>query len=184
MELSTLNLPVLALRGLTVFPDLTLSFDVEREISIYALDCAMEADRRIFLVTQREIGVMQPQEEDLYEVGTVCHILQIIKTSDSSVRVVVQGESRAHIRRLWQLKPFLQANVELLEEDFPGKFTNRTEALLRRMEENIGCVRRDQVTRKAVDEILDAAAELQKSSDPTVSPLAGRIISAAQALKE
>ena len=60
----------------------------------------------------------------------------------------------------------------------------RTEALLRRMEENIGCVRRDQVTRKAVDEILDAAAELQKSSDPTVSPLAGRIISAAQALKE
>ena len=131
MELSTLNLPVLALRGLTVFPNLTLSFDVEREISIYALDCAMEADRRIFLVTQREIGVMQPQEEDLYEVGTVCHILQIIKTSDSSVRVVVQGESRAHIRRLWQLKPFLQANVELLEEDFPGKFTNRTEALLR-----------------------------------------------------
>ncbi len=131
MELSTLNLPVLALRGLTVFPDLTLSFDVEREISIYALDCAMEADRRIFLVTQREIGVMQPQEEDLYEVGTVCHILQIIKTSDSSVRVVVQGESRAHIRRLWQMKPFLQANVELLEEDFPGKFTNRTEALLR-----------------------------------------------------
>ena len=131
MELSTLNLPVLALRGLTVFPDLTLSFDVEREISIYALDCAMEADRRIFLVTQREIGVMQPQEEDLYEVGTVCHILQIIKTSDSSVRVVVQGESRARIRRLWQLKPFLQAYVELLEEDFPGKFTNRTEALLR-----------------------------------------------------
>ena len=131
MELSTLNLPVLALRGLTVFPDLTLNFDVEREISIYALDCAMEADRRIFLVTQREIGVMQPQEEDLYEVGTVCHILQIIKTSDSSVRVVVQGESRARIRRLWQLKPFLQANVELLEEDFPGKFTNRTEALLR-----------------------------------------------------
>ena len=131
MELSTLNLPVLALRGLTVFPDLTLSFDVEREISIYALDCAMEADRRIFLVTQREIGVIQPQEEDLYEIGTVCHILQIIKTSDSSVRVVVQGESRAHIRRLWQLKPFLQANVELLEEDFPGKFTNRTEALLR-----------------------------------------------------
>ena len=131
MELSTLNLPVLALRGLTVFPDLTLSFDVEREISIYALDCAMEADRRIFLVTQREIGVMQPQEEDLYEIGTVCHILQIIKTSDSSVRVVVQGESRARIRRLWQLKPFLQANVELLEEDFPGKFTNRTEALLR-----------------------------------------------------
>ena len=58
--MTTLNYPVLALRGLTVFPELTLSFDVEREISIYALDCAMEADREIFLVTQREIGVYEP----------------------------------------------------------------------------------------------------------------------------
>ena len=131
MEQITVNIPVLALRGLTVFPDLTLSFDVEREISIFALDRAMEEDRRIFLVTQREIGVIQPQEEDLYEIGTVCQIMQIIKTSDTTVRVVVKGEDRARIRRLWQTKPFLQANVEILEEDFPGKFTNRTEALLR-----------------------------------------------------
>ena len=56
MERTTLNIPVIALRGLTVFPDLTLSFDVEREISIYALDNAMEGDRSIFLVTQREIA--------------------------------------------------------------------------------------------------------------------------------
>ena len=57
MERTTLNIPVIALRGLTVFPDLTLSFDVEREISIYALDSAMESDERtIFLVTQREIS--------------------------------------------------------------------------------------------------------------------------------
>ena len=60
----------------------------------------------------------------------------------------------------------------------------RTEALLRRMEENIGCVRRDQITRKALREILDAAGALKKSSDPAVSPLADRILSAAQALKE
>ena len=60
----------------------------------------------------------------------------------------------------------------------------RTEALLRRMEENIGCVRRDQITRKAVQEILDAAASLEKLSDPAVSPLARRIVAAAQALKE
>ncbi|MDO5546393.1 MAG: sigma factor-like helix-turn-helix DNA-binding protein [Eubacteriales bacterium] len=60
----------------------------------------------------------------------------------------------------------------------------RTEALLRRMEENIGCVRRDQITRKAVREILDAAEELKTFSDPAVSPLADRILFAAQALKE
>lgn len=60
----------------------------------------------------------------------------------------------------------------------------RTEALLRRMEENIGCVRRDRITRQAVQEILNAAEELKASIDPAVSPLAGRIIAAAQALKE
>ena len=59
-ERKTLNLPVLALRGLTVFPDLTLSFDVEREISIFALDSAMESDRRVFLVTQRDISTAKP----------------------------------------------------------------------------------------------------------------------------
>ena len=129
--MTTLNYPVLALRGLTVFPELTLSFDVEREISIYALDCAMEADREIFLVTQREIGVNEPREEDLYTVGTVCRILQILRTSETTVRVVVEGLQRARLHRLWQTKPFLQANVELLEEEFPGKRTVRTEAVLR-----------------------------------------------------
>ena len=132
MERITMNIPVLALRGLTAFPNQTLSFDVEREISIYALDNAMENDRRLFLVTQREISTAEPMEDDLYSVGTVCHILQIIKTSDSSVRVLVEGEERARLLRLWQGKPFLQANVEILEEEFPGKITARVEAMLRR----------------------------------------------------
>ena len=128
---TTLNIPVIALRGLTVFPDLTLSFDVEREISIYALDSAMESDRMAFLVTQREIATMAPTEEDLYTVGTICRILQIIKTSETSVRVLVEGKQRARLHRLWQTRPFLQANVELLEDDFPGRMTARTEALIR-----------------------------------------------------
>ena len=136
--MTTMNFPVLALRGLTVFPELTLSFDVEREISIYALDCAMESDREIFLVTQREIGVAEPREEDLYEVGTVCRIIQILRTSETTVRVIVEGIQRARLHRLWQIKPFLQANVELLEEDFPGKRTARVEALLRQTYAIIG----------------------------------------------
>ena len=134
----TMNFPVLALRGLTVFPELTMSFDVEREISIYALDCAMEADREIFMVTQREIGVNEPQEDDLYSIGTVCRVLQILRTSETTVRVIVEGIQRARLHRLWQTKPFLQANVELLEEDFPGKRTARTEALLRQTYAIIG----------------------------------------------
>ena len=70
--MNTINIPVLALRGMTAFPGETVSFDVEREISIFALDNAMEGDRRLFLVTQRKIGVSEPEEQDLYEIGTVC----------------------------------------------------------------------------------------------------------------
>ncbi len=130
MEGTTINMPVVALRGMTVFPELTSSFDVEREISIYALDNAMDADRRVLLVTQRDIGTQLPEEKDLFTVGTICRILSIIKTSDSSVRVIVEGQRRAKIHRLWQTKPFLQANVELLT-DLPARHTDRVEALLR-----------------------------------------------------
>ena len=134
MEPMTMNIPVLALRGLTVFPHMTLTFDVERPISITALERAMEADQEIFLVTQREIGVNAPAEKDLYEVGTVSHISQILRLSANSVRVMVEGRYRARLRRLWQTEPFLQANVETLaEEEASEAFRRspRTEALLR-----------------------------------------------------
>lgn len=131
MEQMTLNIPVLALRGLTVFPGQTTGLDVEREISMLALNNAMEEGKDIFLVTQRELSVMRPEEEDLYTIGTVAHVLQIIKTSDSSVRVVVRGTGKGRINRLWQNRPFLQANVELLEDDFPGRMTARVEAVMR-----------------------------------------------------
>ena len=90
----------------------------------------MESNHDILLVTQREISESEPEEKDLYSIGTVCHILEIIKTSDTTVRVVVEGRCRARLHRLWQTKPFLQANVELLEEK-PVRQTVRTEALLR-----------------------------------------------------
>ena len=134
MEPTTLNIPVLALRGLTVFPHMSLTFDVERRISIAALERAMEGDQDIFLVTQREIGVNMPGETDLYTVGTVSHIVQILRLSATSVRVMVEGRQRAHLRRLWQTEPFLQANVALLEEEPTSAAMGaspRTEALLR-----------------------------------------------------
>lgn len=134
MEPIALNIPVLALRGLTVFPHMSLTFDVERRISIAALERAMEGDQDIFLVAQREIGVNVPEEKDLYAVGTVSHIVQILRLSATSVRVMVEGRRRAHLRRLWQTEPFLQANVTLLEEEPQSEAMGaspRTEALLR-----------------------------------------------------
>ena len=79
MELTTWNIPVLALRGLTVFPHMNLTFDVERPISIAALSRAMETDQEIFLVTQKELGTAVPGEKDLYRVGTVSHISQVLR---------------------------------------------------------------------------------------------------------
>ena len=134
MELTNWNIPVLALRGLTVFPHMTLTFDVERRISIAALERAMEEDQEIFLVTQREIGVNLPEEKDLYAVGTVSHISQILRLSPTSVRCVVEGRRRARLKRLWQVEPYLQANVEALPEEEPSEAfrkSPRTEALLR-----------------------------------------------------
>ena len=85
-------------------------------------------------MTQREIGVNMPGETDLYAVGTVSHIVQILRLSATSVRVMVEGRQRAHLRRLWQTEPFLQANVALLEEEPTSAAMGaspRTEALLR-----------------------------------------------------
>lgn len=129
-----MNLPVLALRGLTVFPHMSLTFDVERQISIRALERAMEGEQEIFLVTQREIGTNLPGEQDLYGVGTISHISQILRLSPTAVRVMVEGSRRARLRRLWQTEPFLQANVEPLEETPVSEAaanSARTEALLR-----------------------------------------------------
>ena len=91
-------------------------------------------------MTQRKIGVSEPEEQDLYEIGTVCHVLQIIKTSETTVRVLVEGEQRARLHRLWQTSPFLQANVELLE-DAPYRSTSHTEALLRQTYAIFGAIR-------------------------------------------
>ena len=131
METITRNIPVLALRGLTAFPGQTVSFDAERDISIFALDNAMENDRRLLAMTQKDLSTAEPGEADLYTIGTVCHILQIIKTSDTTVRVIAEGESRARLHRLWQKKPFLQAQAELLPE-MAARHTARSEALIRR----------------------------------------------------
>jgi len=131
MEHATINLPILALRGLTIFPNCILTFDVEREISIRALERAMESDQQIFLVAQREINVAAPGEKDLYEVGTISVIRQILRISDTAVRVLTEGRSRARLRRLWQTEPYLQGNVEPMREMTPRISDFQLEALLR-----------------------------------------------------
>ena len=78
-------LPALALRGLTVFPSMMIHFDVGRELSMKALERAMERGEEIFLVAQRSIMTEQPEQEDLYQVGTICSIRQLLRLQDNNV---------------------------------------------------------------------------------------------------
>ena len=89
------NLPVLALRGLVLFPNTALSFDVVRKRSLAALKVAMEHDRLIFAVTQRDLFTEDPQAKDLYEIGCVAKVRQILKVTDEITKVVLEGVYRA-----------------------------------------------------------------------------------------
>lgn len=126
------ELPVLALRGLTVFPNMLMHFDVEREISVKALELAMENNQDLFLVAQKEIVTEIPGQEDLYEIGTISHIRQILRVSETNVRVMVEGKNRAKLTSLLSTFPYLSGTVEEIDEKkVPQGNSMMTEALLR-----------------------------------------------------
>ena len=129
-----LTIPVLTLRGLTVFPQLLLHFDVGRDASIRALEVAMAENHEIFLVTQRDLTVENPEENDLYSIGTVADVKQILRLPENNVRVMVAGRSRGRLIRLTESDPYLTAEIELLPE-FPAakKNSSRTEAAIRQI---------------------------------------------------
>ena len=103
------TMPALALRGLTVFPQMLLHFDVGRQASIQALDESMASGQPIFLVAQRELAVESPQEKDLYSIGTICNVRQILRLPGDNVRVMVEGVSRGRLCLLPKTTPYLNA---------------------------------------------------------------------------
>jgi len=105
------TLPLLPLRGLTVFPHMILTFDVGREKSIKALDEAMLNNQLIFLVTQKDAQKDYPEEEDLYNVGTISKVKQLLRLPGNTIRVLVEGISRAEIVSYVQYEPFFTARV-------------------------------------------------------------------------
>ena len=125
------RMPVLALRGLTVFPKTTIHFDVGREKSVRALDKAMSGDQRIYLVTQKDILQDDPDLKDLYPMGTVAHVRQILKVSGDTVRVLVYGEYRARITEIVKKTPYLCARTESVPELEYTPGTAKIEALKR-----------------------------------------------------
>ena len=125
------RMPVLALRGLNVFPKMTTHFDVGRKKSIRAVEEAMRGNQEIFLVTQKEIQVDDPTQQDLYAIGTVSVVKQVLRLPGDTIRVLVEGQYRATMVECVQTEPYLYGRVETVNDLPVGKSQNKLEALVR-----------------------------------------------------
>lgn len=123
-------LPLLPIRGITIFPHMVLHFDVGRPKSILALEDAMVKNQTIFLVTQIDHKVENPALEDIYKIGTVSKIKQILKLPGDTIRVLVEGLYRAEIDGIINEEPFFECNVKIHSEQEVDK-TPEVEALMR-----------------------------------------------------
>ncbi|AKA71771.1 endopeptidase La [Clostridium scatologenes] len=135
MEKNLEVLPLIPLRGITVFPYMVLHFDVGREKSIGAIEEAMLNEQKVFLAAQKEAKIEEPEEEDIFVMGTICNIKQILKLPGDTIRVLVEGESRGKLSKYIEKEPFLKVEVEsLVDED--GINNNKCEALVRSVRKN------------------------------------------------
>ena len=125
------KMPVLPLRGLTVFPRQLIHFDVGREKSVKALELAMKGDQRVFLITQKDILDDEPTENGLYRIGTVAKVKQVLRVQGDLVRVLVEGEYRALVKDYLQEEPCLTGRVESVPEQNCDPNSPKAEALMR-----------------------------------------------------
>ena len=124
------SLPMLPLRGLLVFPHMVLHFDVGRKKSIAALEQAMLGDQKIFLVAQRDIDVSDPGIDDIYHIGTIAAIKQVIKLPGDNIRVLVEGKNRAILRAVTQEEPYFVGALDMIVPQ-GTPVSMETDALLR-----------------------------------------------------
>ena len=131
----SITIPAVALRGMTILPGMVAHFDVSRERSIKAVEEAMMGEQNIFLVTQRDVEDDDPQIDDLYHIGILAKIKQVIKMQHGIVRILVEGEKRAELLGFVESKPFLLAEVSLLEAEDEEYSTEVKEGMLRAVQE-------------------------------------------------
>lgn len=134
------HLPAIALRGTTILPDMIVHFDVSREKSVKALEKAMVQDQRVFLITQKDPEVEEPEQEDLYRIGTIAEIKQLVKSKKNIIQVLVEGKERAELLRFEENPLYLEAEVALFREEHTEVLDdNVKEAMLRGMKELFIC---------------------------------------------
>ena len=126
-----IDLPLLPLRDVVVFPHMVIPLFVGRPKSIKALEAAMEAERRIMLVAQKAAAKDEPSVSDMFEVGCVSTILQMLKLPDGTVKVLVEGQQRARVNRIDDGDQHFVANVTPMEAEEGDPKSSETEALRR-----------------------------------------------------
>lgn len=136
MRDTSLTIPAVALRGMTLLPGMVAHFDVSRPKSIQAVEEAMMGDQKVFLVTQRDVSVENPGQEDLYHIGMIADIRQVIKMQNNVIRILVEGRERAELSGFIQTEPFFLAEIFELEDESKDAYAPEVkEGMLRAIQE-------------------------------------------------
>ncbi|MBK5243030.1 endopeptidase La [Clostridium sp.] len=153
-------LPLIPLRGMSIFPYMVLHFDVGREKSTLALEEAMLNNQEVFLVSQKKAKVEEPEEKDIYSIGTVCNIKQILKLPGDTIRVLVEGIKRGKILEYKDMNPFVLAEVEILEDEVYTE-DKKCKALLRTIDKLF-----EEYINLSANNFPDALFSLEETEEP------------------
>ena len=150
-------MPAIALRGTTILPDIIVHFDISRPKSVKAVEEAMTQDQKIFLITQKDPQVENPGINDLYKVGTIALVKQVVKLPKDILRVLVEGVERAELVGLEEELPYLEAEIAGFEEEEEELPENVKEAMLRSMKEIFlaYCKENSKISKELAGQILD-----------------------------
>ena len=160
MENNWTTIPAVALRGMTILPGMIAHFDVSREMSLKAVEAAMTGEQKVFLVTQRDVEVENPTKEDLYGVGIIAEVKQVIKLQNNIVRILVEGLSRAVLLNFTDRAEYLEAQIEACEEDEEYLPDNTKQAMVESIQETFG--RYASVNNRLSAEIKRQVMEIQE----------------------
>ena len=150
------HIPAVALRGMTILPAMIVHFDISREMSIKAVEQAMLSDQKLFVVTQKDPEVSEPVLDDLYRIGTIVEIKQVIKMPKNILRVLAEGIQRAELVDISDNPEYLDADIlTFVEEDMMDQ--NTKEALLRSMKETFEryCSVNGKVSKELISQIME-----------------------------
>ncbi|HKN18419.1 MAG TPA: endopeptidase La, partial [Dissulfurispiraceae bacterium] len=155
------TVPVLPVRDIVIFPYMILPLFVGRDISIKAIDHALNTNRMVLLLAQKDLNVEAPTTDDLYLMGTVCMIMRMLKLPDGRVKILVQGLSKARVKVFTQQEPFFMAGITKVGEEKPAEASIENEALIRNVKEQM-----DKVVNLGKTVLPDVMVVIENIEDP------------------